>query len=386
MSKADNWVRFFRSDKQTLRLRAAKALVERPDTSDSILLEILDSFSGTDVAPNAIRRLSEQYESDKVSAMISRLSDDKVSVREAACEVLAAIGDASAITPLLDCIIDPQDLVRKAAARAIRAVGSRASLDELPELKVPYRPRKSIYEESDDFYPFPDPEDVFASEVELHSNHLLPIAAVDLSSIDKRLDGLVHFIQPFEPCDGVVGEGGEAYFTNTCRQNFVGYQYDSDRCRLMADFRYFELSRLRTVGGSNVQPALKCLSDHYADVRSGFERARSHYQRYRALHAPQKDPPFDKKHRIALAYIGGSCKGGNWEDTEFPLLPGVSTDSEGKRRYRILPLTDDGRPFMFIGQLASSAFIWSQRFALCCDLLLFYDPEKRVALTTFDWS
>ncbi len=388
MFDVDKWSRLLRSDKYAIRLRAAKALIEQTDTPSSTLLEILDSYSDTDVAPDLVRRLAERREPDLVSAIIARLNDEQATVRKAACEVLSAIGDSSTIAPILDRISDPYEPVRTAAARAVRSLGDRAVLPTIPEPSTSYRPCNAIFEGSDTFWPFPDPASVFADDVELHSNYLLPLATLDLSRLDAALAGVVHFIQPIEPYDGVVGDGGDPYFSSTCRKNFVGYQYDLNRCHLMTDFRFFEMFRLRTGDDACTdRHRLKCLSDHYDDVCSGLELARLHYELYGVLHHPCEAPPFDDKNRIALVdCIGGPCEGGNWVNTDVPLLPGAATDANGELRYNILPLTDDGRPFLFVGQLSSSAYIWSKHHALCCDLLLFYDPISRVALTTFDWS
>ncbi|MEQ8458624.1 MAG: hypothetical protein RLO52_14600 [Sandaracinaceae bacterium] len=68
----------------------------------------------------------------------------------------------------------------------------------------------TIFEASEDFCAFPEPEDVFAERVAEHAELLLPLAAVDLALVDPELEGTVHFILPIEPDEGCVGEGGDA--------------------------------------------------------------------------------------------------------------------------------------------------------------------------------
>ena len=381
-------VSFARSDKDAIRVRAAKALVQNHDTSPLTLLEILDSTLNIDVVAGVVRRLSEFPDRDLVSEVLARLNHERATVRKAACDVLSAIGDSSTIDPLLGFLSDPNEDVRVAVARAIRSVGNREVLPKIPEPASPYAPQNSMFEATEMFHPFPDPADVFAADIDLHSKHLLPLATLNLKRLDSSLNGVVHFIQPVEPDDGMVGDGGDPFFTSNCRQNWVGYQYESNRCRLLTDFRFFNLSRLESADKASIDPhALKSLSNHYDDVRVGFERARAHFERYGALHMPGKLPPFDARDRLALVdCIGGPCPGGNWEHTDTPLLPGIRADANGELRCNLLPLTDDGRPFLFVGQLSSSTYVWSEQHALCCDLLLFYDPQSRISLTTFDWS
>ncbi len=230
----------------------------------------------------------------------------------------------------------------------------------------------TIFEASEDFCAFPQPEDVFAERVAEHAELLLPLATVDLALVDPELEGTVHFILPIEPDEGCVGEGGDAAFNSLCRENWLGYRYSGGRCVVATGFDFFLLPRLR---GASTR--LADLNAHYAETRAGFARQRAEFQERGALYHPGLEP--SAENRVALAALGGHAPGGNWTVTDFPL---VRTTGGAADRASPLPLTEDGRAFRYIG--AVDAY----RYALThdCALLLFFDPETRTALTTFDWS
>ena len=46
------------------------------------------------------------------------------------------------------------------------------------------------------------------------------------------------------------------------------------------------------------------------------------------------------------------------------------------------PLTEDGRPFRFVAAVPG----WNYRDGGADQIPLFYDPQTRVALQTFEWS
>ncbi len=237
---------------------------------------------------------------------------------------------------------------------------------------------------------FPDPNDVFARDVALHCRYLLPLATIDLSLVNPEFSGKAHFIQPIEPQDGVVGEGGDEYFTYHTRRNFVGYVYDGDRCVFDGDFHYFERHRLGsrnelTERESHIQ---KCYDDHYRIVRDGYDLARNHVSKYGMLHKRNSEPPYTPSDRLRIAmYIGGRSEGGNWaSDDGFPIDWGRSERNDGGFDFNVAPLTADERRFEFVGQIPVYCYVWSERSTLSCDLVMFFDPVDRVALTTFDWS
>ncbi|MEZ6124962.1 MAG: hypothetical protein R3C49_17595 [Planctomycetaceae bacterium] len=208
---------------------------------------------------------------------------------------------------------------------------------------------------------------------------------MDLAELSPQLTGTIHFIQPVEPFDNVFGDGGDDFFNYYCRHNWIAYQYlENGRCSLGCDFRFFELARLESQHPESFGDAarLDAILKHYEDVHSGFRESRDYFFHHGCLYSrPEAAPTPDLRKLELLMALGGpseehSC---NWAalSQTVPLNedPGNS-----------LPLTPDGREFIFVGELVSFHYVWSRHYALGCNLLLFYDPMTRTALTTFDWS
>jgi hypothetical protein len=256
--------------------------------------------------------------------------------------------------------------------------------------------RTPLFEATGYFRPFPDAHDVFSADVETHAQYLLPLASADLSHIAPNLNGTIHFIQPIEPYDGVVGQGSERCFNYLCRENWVGYQYSGDKCRLATNFEFFQFADLNAdeKPSSKRKKQLQTLTEHYSKVRRGFELRRAHFHEHGALHnawARKRNGVHNPKNRVELVKrLGGPSYSGNWSEAgNFPLTRGSVTDAEGEEWTTAVPKSEDDRDFLFIGQLSAFHYIAESpdfTCALDCDLLVFYDPVAKVALTTFDWS
>lgn len=242
----------------------------------------------------------------------------------------------------------------------------------------------AIYTATDFFEPFPSADDTFAVDVEMHSRFLLPLAKLHLSRLSSDLDGVIHFVQPVEPYDGVVGDDSQGIFNHYCRLNWVGLQYVDNQCKLLCDFNFFQLANLQSKASlsKRQQQALDALREHYDDVHAGFNSAKEHFALYGALHSQRAKPPHKDSERLELLKsVGGQSEEHSCNWAALDDMP-LSRHSD----YHSVPQTEDGRDFIFVGELRTSHYVWSKRWALGCELLLFYDPVTRVLLTTFDWS
>ena len=76
-----------------------------------------------------------------------------------------------------------------------------------------------LHEATDYFKPFPKAEEVFGDDLESHSKYLLPLATVSLEHINPAWSGPIHFVQPIEPYDGVVGEDTPSHHGPLCAEN-----------------------------------------------------------------------------------------------------------------------------------------------------------------------
>ena len=242
----------------------------------------------------------------------------------------------------------------------------------------------AIYTATEFFQPFPTAEDTFAADVKKHSRFLLPLAKLDLSRLSSNLDGMIHFVQPVEPYDGVVGDNCKEYFNHYCRLNWVGFQYIENQCKLLTDFNFFQLGNLQSKASlsKRQQQTHDALCEHYDDVHDGFNSAKQHFAQHGALHRPRAKAPYKDSDRLELLKsVGGQSEEHSCNWAALDGMP-LSRHSD----YHSVPQTEDGRDFIFVGELRTSHYVWSKRWALGCELLLFFDPVTRISLTTFDWS
>jgi len=237
---------------------------------------------------------------------------------------------------------------------------------------------ETLYRNTEYFKAFPNPEGVFEQDrLAQHIDHLLPLATVDLQRINPAWKGDIHFVAPIEPYDGVVGECTEAHHSYLCRENWVGYNIVDGKYSLASDFKFFDASNL---------------TDHYHHTRENFtKRARQFEQLGCLFHANSdggaSNNPADK---LALVYdLGGESTDGNWANMGLFPISHERKHSDPEYGSSPLPLTEDGRLFSYIGSMsiynyvaATCDFGWTH----CADLVLFYDPQDNIALTTFDWS
>lgn len=253
-----------------------------------------------------------------------------------------------------------------------------------------------LYYDTPYFRAFPEPSTVFADEVQMHVEFLLPLASVDLSHFSKDWSGWVHFVAPIEPAEGLAGEGADGFYTYHCRPNWLGYRIIDGRYKLETDFRFFAKHRNATPDlAAPPKKSDHSLATHYWHMRNGFRAQKERFRRYGYLvHAwakPRFFGGYSKKDRQPLVQnLGGICGEGNWANlNKFPLAPtDIWTDTAGQEWRTACPLTEDGRRFTYLGTISINEYVCPSPDArgMDADLLLFYDEVNQVALTTCDFS
>ena len=247
----------------------------------------------------------------------------------------------------------------------------------------------TLYAETDYFTPFPEPDTVFAGDVETHLKYLLPLATVSLKHINPAWEGPIHFVQPVEPYEGVVGEMTTQHHSQLCGENWIGYRIDEHgRYTFATDWEYFLLKKLESRNASQFDVDDDQLKEHYERARQSYEANRTHFQKFRGLHPSyslEEYGVYRDRDRLELVnQLGGKPGWGNWTGIgDWPLSKHDcdATDEFPDETYP-LPQAEDGTDYSYIGWLHSFVYVDSSG----CNLELFYHPELRLALTTFDWS
>jgi len=254
---------------------------------------------------------------------------------------------------------------------------------------------KSLYRETPYFRAFPDPTDVFANRVKKHSSFLLPVATLSLKHLSRKWDGNIHFVMPIEPCGGygLPGEDTNRYHNFLCRPNWIGYGLVGDKCELACDFRFFHKAYFAQ-NPPNTDIARKEaaeLSSHYRQIRQEFARHARFFKEHGWLcQSPERWTGVKKDMswmRVPLVRdLGGVSFDANWSNGgDFPISQYPDSYEDRGKRYdcdRVVPQTEDGRDFHFVGEVEMWNFIGPTNGVL----VLFFDPKDRVALTTIDWT
>ncbi|AXE28498.1 hypothetical protein DK842_00260 [Chromobacterium phragmitis] len=225
---------------------------------------------------------------------------------------------------------------------------------------------------------FPEPEQVFADPVERHAKHLLPCVSVALSAVNPAWEGWIHMVLPVEPLDGYVGECSPDYHNEYLAPNWLAFRLtESGHYQLLGDFRFFMLENMADEEWIAARSRLKT---HYALQHRAFRETRDIYRRTGVLHsalfcgeAEARDLAAETPVSI-LTQLGGGAPGGNWCDSE-----GVKVDESDPDA--VVPIGPNGERFEFIASVTGYDFMASGTTTL-----LFYHPESRVALLTFDWT
>ena len=240
-----------------------------------------------------------------------------------------------------------------------------------------------LFGNNDYFTAFPDPKSVFASDIEKHLQYFLPLASVDLSKLNPSWTDTVHFITPIEPADGVVGETTTEFHTYYSRDNWIGFRNNSGLFEFEGDWRLF---------------VRDTIPEYYQAALNGYDVAKQHFNEHKALHSMRRRP--DKngdlfkldRPRALVEQLGGECFDANWANMGNFNIARVGnwsyTDHTGTHNTeKVRPVTEDRRPFEYVGYLNAGLYNMNTETRYTwTDTHLFYDPESRMTLTTFDWT
>jgi hypothetical protein len=254
---------------------------------------------------------------------------------------------------------------------------------------------KTLYRETTYLRMFPDPSDVFANRVKKHSTFLLPVATVALRYLSRKWEGNIHFVMPIEPCGGYSFPGARmsGYHNYLCRPNWIGYRMLGDKCELACDFRFFHKAYYaeNPPQTETARREAQEFQSHYFRTRQAFKRHTQFFREHGWLCQSPERWTGSKNDislmRVSLVHdLGGVSFDRNWSKVgDLPISRyadqfedrGIVYESD-----RVLPRTEDGRDFHYIGDVEMWNYIGDTNGVL----VLFYDPKERIALTTIDWT
>ena len=220
----------------------------------------------------------------------------------------------------------------------------------------------------------PFPRDVFASDQPWLSDHLLPLLSIDLGVLKPELAGtVVHMLCPVEPYDGNIG-GGTEHFHNAFTSTgwFALRLTEDNRYRFLGQEGYFRLSPQRDF---DLYPGEE---EHAAQMKESYAKARAYFEKHGRLGSYSAYGKGEAQEHAWLDSLGGDFWGGNWTDpADVPSAFTLTDDWNAEQ----ITLTYEGKPFFPVAHVAGYHWCASGADAI----LLFYEPESRTALFTFDW-
>ena len=202
----------------------------------------------------------------------------------------------------------------------------------------------------------PFPEHVFVDDQPWLADHVWPLLSIDLGLLRPELAGtVVHMLQPVGPIDGYIGDGTAEFHNEFTGPNWFALRLTEDnRYRFLGREEYFEPYD----------------AAHAAD----FQEYQGKVLAYAKEHGRLADFP---RHRNGQAdrsnwldILGGDFWAGNWLTEAPPPAFELVEDEENDR----IELTYQGKPFFPVA------------CARALTILMFYEPDSRTVLFTFDES
>ena len=202
----------------------------------------------------------------------------------------------------------------------------------------------------------PLPDHVFVDDQAWIADHLMPVLSIDLAILRPELAGtVVHMLQPICAIDGYIGDDTAEYHNEFAASNWFALRLTEDnRYQFLGQDGYFEPYSEKQAAG---------VKEYQAKVRA-----------YAKEHGRLADFPSYRKGQAIeqnwLDMLGGDFWAGNWTTEDPPPAFEFIYEEEDDR----IELTYQGKPF----------------FPVACanglTTLMFYEPESRTVLFTFDES
>ena len=232
------------------------------------------------------------------------------------------------------------------------------------------------------FIPFPAATEVFTEQAEQYAEQFIPLASVQLEQFFDNLTGTVHFLLP----TSISVDEQTQQIHQLAQDSYSKHDYWL-ACQVV-DGRYQMRLPL------HAEYALS--QPRFQPLATALQQRRARLLTTGALHHPwakaNEAGHFNADDRVELiSQLAGHCFFGNWSScSSLPIKEcGSAIDEDGDEMPIELPLTEDGRPFVFIGRINTYHYVHHTPDDICLvegDTLLFYDPHSRMALTTFEFS
>jgi hypothetical protein len=216
-----------------------------------------------------------------------------------------------------------------------------------------------------------DAATVFAEDQQWLGRVVHPLVSIELSAVNPQWHGRVHLLSPVEPTEeGYLGDATLTQHNAHTAPNWIAFHLDDDdRYHFLGERRYFAIEDGEAGGTQDTAN----LVAQYAEAERQLADTKTRWAQTGSIREREE---WDE---AVLIELGGNIGYGNWAD--YPPPPPAYVLDSTDPDIPVLRLAD-GRPCTFIGW--SSGYPWREDGADA--ILLFFEPETRTAILTFDWS
>ena len=234
----------------------------------------------------------------------------------------------------------------------------------------------------------PFPTDVFPADQAWLAQHLLPLLKIDLGVLRPELAGQVAtMLCPIEPYEGCIGDETTAHHNAFTASNWIAFELTADnQMRFLGNEAYF-------LGDAADDEDARA---HVAEMRDSHDQAKAHFQQHGCLASFSRYGDGEPEEQAWLNQLGGPIWFGNWTGytplpAAFQLQDLAGYQQRGSLRFRNdsshladdgLRLTRDGQAVFHVASVPASNWVAAGADAI----VMFYEPNSRTVLFTFDWS
>lgn len=221
----------------------------------------------------------------------------------------------------------------------------------------------------------PFPEDIFVADQSWLSNYLLPLISIDLGILSPDLKGtVIHILNPTEPYEGIIGEKTTDFHNEFCTENWIAFRLAEDnKYAFLGNEEYFlSASKYKDKVDNEFVTHIKTIKENYQKIKTKYKIT------------GQLLPWQDNNPQEFLYRLGGEMGYSNWTNTApVPSAFEMNIDESGEDiRNDGISISYKSKEFMYVGEVPG--------YNYCADgadsILMFYEPESRIVLFTYDWT
>ncbi|MFC2993833.1 hypothetical protein ACFODO_00790 [Acinetobacter sichuanensis] len=218
----------------------------------------------------------------------------------------------------------------------------------------------------------PDNEAVFAPKSAFLAKHLLPLISIDLSVVNPKWQGKIHLINPIEPYECYIGSETTEFADEFANENwFILQLNDENQYEWLGNPNYFQLENPDC--DEELKQHSQEMHQDYLELKARFKETGKIITRCQ-LKYPDDDPV------ILLEQLGGEVSRSNWHT---PINEYFNVTHINEKTDEEIEIHDyQGRRYYFVASVPG----WRYCIHGADDILIFYQPETKRVLFTFDWT